>query len=171
MSVQNKVAIVTGASRGIGRAIALELSRRGAVVVAAARGANAQATADEITGAGGRAEAVAAEMTDAASLDALVAGTVARHGRIDILVSNAGIARDQLMLRMKRSDWDEVMATNLTAAFTLCQAALKPMIRQRSPSVRWWGRLVTPVRQTTPPQRRASSGSASRWQGKSRRAT
>ena len=136
MSMANKIAIVTGASRGIGRAIAIELSRRGAVVVAAARGTNAQATVDEITGAGGKAEAASAEMTDAASLDALVAGTIARHGRIDILVSNAGIARDQLMLRMKRSDWDEVLATNLTAAFTLCQATLRPMIRQRS------GRIV-----------------------------
>jgi 3-oxoacyl-[acyl-carrier protein] reductase len=75
-------------------------------------------------------------MTDAATLDALVTRTMERHGRIDILVSNAGITRDQLMLRMKRSDWDEVLATNLSAAFTLCQAVLKPMIRQRS------GRIV-----------------------------
>jgi 3-oxoacyl-[acyl-carrier protein] reductase len=136
MSVDNRIAIVTGASRGIGRAIALELARRGAVVVAAARGTNAQATVDEITSSGGKAEAVAAEMTDSASLEGLVAGVLARHGRIDILVSNAGIARDQLMLRMKRSDWDDVIATNLTAAFTLCQSVLKPMIRQRS------GRIV-----------------------------
>jgi 3-oxoacyl-[acyl-carrier protein] reductase len=65
-------------------------------------------------------------------VEALVKHTVDTHGSLDILVSNAGIARDQLMLRMKRADWDEVLATNLTAAFTLCQAALKPMIRQRS---------------------------------------
>jgi 3-oxoacyl-[acyl-carrier protein] reductase len=71
-------------------------------------------------------------MTDAASLTALVDGVISRHGRIDILVNNAGVTRDQLMLRMKRSDWDEVIATNLTAAFTLCQAALRPMLRQRS---------------------------------------
>jgi 3-oxoacyl-[acyl-carrier protein] reductase len=75
-------------------------------------------------------------MTDTASLEALVTGVMQRHGRIDVLVSNAGIARDQLMLRMKRPDWDEVIATNLTAAFTLCQAVLKPMIKQRS------GRIV-----------------------------
>lgn len=136
MSVEGRIALVTGASRGIGRAIALELARRGAVVVAAARGTNAQGTVDEILAAGGRAEVGSAEMTDAASLHALVAGTLERHARIDILVSNAGITRDQLMLRMKRSDWDEVIATNLTAAFTLCQAVLKPMIRQRS------GRIV-----------------------------
>jgi 3-oxoacyl-[acyl-carrier protein] reductase len=133
---EGKVAVVTGASRGIGRAIALQLARQGAVVVAAARAANAQATVDAIHEAGGRAEVASAEMTDAASLEALVSGTVARHGKIDILVSNAGITRDQLMLRMKRADWDDVIATNLTAAFTLCQAALKPMIRQRS------GRIV-----------------------------
>jgi 3-oxoacyl-[acyl-carrier protein] reductase len=135
-SFDGKVALVTGASRGIGRAIALELARRGATVVGAARERNASAVADDITAAGGKAEAATADMTDTASLEALVAGVVSRHGRIDILVSNAGITRDQLMLRMKRADWDDVLATNLTAAFTLCQAALKPMIKQRG------GRIV-----------------------------
>ncbi len=71
-------------------------------------------------------------MTDAAAVDGLIKSVVEKHGKLDILVSNAGITRDQLMLRMKRADWDEVIATNLTASFTLCQAALKPMIRQRS---------------------------------------
>src|SRR5687768_9480755 len=118
MGFENKIAIVTGASRGIGRAIALELTRRGAFVVAAARDTNAQAVVDEIHAAGGKAELATADMTDTASLEALINGTVARHGRIDILVSNAGITRDQLMLRMKRADWDDVIATNLTAAFT-----------------------------------------------------
>jgi 3-oxoacyl-[acyl-carrier protein] reductase len=131
-----KVAIVTGASRGIGRAIAMELARRGATIVAAARGSNAQAVVGEIQAAGGTAEVATVEMTDASSLEALVKGTVERHGKIDVLVSNAGITRDQLLLRMKRADWDEVLATNLTAAFVLCQAALKPMIKQRS------GRIV-----------------------------
>jgi 3-oxoacyl-[acyl-carrier protein] reductase len=135
-SFDGKVAIVTGASRGIGRAIALELARRGATIVAAARGTNAQPVVDEIVAAGGRAEVAAADMTDAASLDALIKTTLERHGTIDVLVSNAGITRDQLLLRMKRADWDDVLATNLTAAFTLCQSVLKPMIKQRG------GRIV-----------------------------
>ena len=95
-----KVAIVTGASRGIGRAIATMLAGRGAHVVAAARGENAATTVAEITAAGGRSEVGTIDVTDAASIDALISGTVQRHGRIDVLVNNAGIARDQLMLRM-----------------------------------------------------------------------
>ena len=97
-----------------------------------ARGTNADAAAAAITAAGGKAEAYAADVTDAAAVEQLIKDTVERHGKLDIVISNAGITRDQLMLRMKRADWDEVVATNLTAAFTLCQAALKPMIRQRS---------------------------------------
>lgn len=127
---------MTGASRGIGRAIAEKLAAGGAHVICVARGANADATAAAIVAAGGKAEAVGADVTDAAAVEGLIKGTIDKHGKLDILVSNAGITRDQLMLRMKRADWDEVIATNLTAAFTLCQAALKPMIRQRS------GRIV-----------------------------
>jgi 3-oxoacyl-[acyl-carrier protein] reductase len=101
-------------------------------VVCVARGANAAATAAAIAASGGKAEAVGADVTDAAAVDGLIKSVVEKHGKLDILVSNAGITRDQLMLRMKRSDWDDVVATNLTASFTLCQAALKPMIRARS---------------------------------------
>ncbi len=126
-----KVALVTGASRGIGRAIALQLSKQGATIVAAARGDNAAETVALITAAGGVAEAVSVDVTDAASLEKLPAAIVAKHGRLDILVSNAGIARDQLLMRMKRDDWDAVIATNLTATFTLTQAAMRPMLKQR----------------------------------------
>jgi 3-oxoacyl-[acyl-carrier protein] reductase len=126
-----KVALVTGASRGIGRAIAATLAKQGAVVVAAARGENAADTVAQIVAAGGRAEAVAVDVTDPAALEALPGSIVAKHGRLDIVVSNAGITRDQLLMRMKREDWDAVIATNLTAAFTLAQAAMRPMLKQR----------------------------------------
>ena len=127
-----KVAIVTGASRGIGRAIADRLAGGGATIVCVARGANADATAAAINASGGTAVAHGADVTDAAAVEALIKQTVDTHGRLDILVSNAGITRDQLVLRMKRDDWDQVIATNLTATFMLCQAALKPMIRARA---------------------------------------
>ena len=132
-----KVALVTGASRGIGRAIAVALAARGAHVVAAARGTNAEGTADAIRTSGGSATAVGTDVTDAASVEAMLTTALQHNGRLDILVNNAGIARDQLMLRMKRADWDDVLATNLTAAFTIVQAALKPMIRQRG------GRIIS----------------------------
>jgi 3-oxoacyl-[acyl-carrier protein] reductase len=131
MDLSGRVALVTGASRGIGRAIAQQLAARGALVVAAARGENARPVVDEITAIGGRAEGVTVDVSAAGSAEEAVSGVMARHGQLDILVNNAGIARDQLMLRMKRDDWDAVLATNLTAAFALTQAALKPMIRQR----------------------------------------
>jgi len=132
IDLSGRIALVTGASRGIGRAIAMRLAAQGAVVVAAARGENAAGTVQEITDAGGRAETASVDVSDATAIDAVVADTLARHGRIDVLVNNAGIARDQLMLRLKREDWDLVLATNLTAAFALTQAVLKPMIRQKS---------------------------------------
>ena len=135
-TLDGRVGLVTGASRGIGRAIALALGARGVEVVAAARGEHAQPVVDEIRAQGGRAEAISLDVTDAASVDAAIAAIQARTGRVDILVNNAGITRDQLVLRMKREDWDAVLATNLTGAFTCTQAVLKPMIRQRA------GRIV-----------------------------
>lgn len=132
VDLTSRVALVTGASRGIGRATAWALARQGATVVAAARGDNARPVADEIAAAGLKAEALTLDVTHDQSVAAAISGVLERHGRIDILVSNAGITRDQLLLRMKREDWDAVLATNLTATFTICQAALRPMLKQRA---------------------------------------
>ncbi|HTK28336.1 MAG TPA: 3-oxoacyl-[acyl-carrier-protein] reductase [Vicinamibacterales bacterium] len=127
----HRVALVTGASRGIGRAIARRLASQGATVVAAARADHADETVAGIVAAGGRAEALTLDVTDLADVARVPGGIVERHGRLDIIVSNAGITRDQLLMRMKREDWDAVLATNLTATFALTQAAMRPMLRQQ----------------------------------------
>ena len=131
-SLANKVALVTGASRGIGKAIATRLAEQGAVVVCAARADNAKATADAIVASGGRAHAISLDVTDGEAVSTAPGDIVDQYGRLDIVVSNAGITRDQLLMRMKREDWDAVLATNLTATFMLAQAAIRPMLKQRS---------------------------------------
>jgi len=131
--LSEKVAIVTGASRGIGRCIALALAAQGAKVVASARNAEAlDNLVEEIKGQGGEATAVVGDVavdTDAAGL---IDQAVARYGQVDILVNNAGITRDGLLLRMKNEDWDAVLDTNLKGAFLCIRAAAKIMSKQRS---------------------------------------
>ena len=130
------------------------LAAQGATVVAAARGDNAAGTVAEITAAGGKAEVASVDVSDAAAVDALVAGALERHGRIDILVNNAGITRDQLMLRMKRDDWDAVIATNLTGGVPADAGRAqaddsRSAAGASSASARWSGRAATPARRTT----------------------
>jgi 3-oxoacyl-[acyl-carrier protein] reductase len=134
--LDGKVALVTGASRGIGRAIAARLAEQGALVVAAARGDHAAGSAEALAAKGLRAEAMTLDVTDSAAVEKAPGEIVRRHGRLDVVVSNAGITRDQLLLRMKREEWDAILATNLTASFLLAQAAMRPMLKQRS------GRLI-----------------------------
>lgn len=136
LDLSGRVALVTGASRGIGRSVAETLAGAGALVVGAARGEHAAETVEAIRARGQRAEAVAMDVTDAASVQGVVEDVVKRHGRIDVLVNNAGITRDQLLMRMKRDDWDAVLATNLTGTFACTQAVLRPMLKQRG------GRIV-----------------------------
>ena len=134
--LSERVAVVTGASRGIGKAIAERLAADGATVVACARADHAQPVADAIVSVGGTASARTVDVTDVASVAGLMKATLRDFERIDILVNNAGIVRDQLLLRMKSDDWDAVVATNLTAAFSCTKAALRTMIQQR------WGRVI-----------------------------
>jgi 3-oxoacyl-[acyl-carrier protein] reductase len=136
-SLAGRVALVTGASQGIGRACALALAAAGASVALAARNAEKLAeVAAEIAAAGGIAQPFALDMADEESIKASVQAVVAHFGKLEILVNNAGITRDILTLRMKRKDWDDVLQTNLTGAFLMTQAAMSPMLKAR------WGRII-----------------------------
>jgi 3-oxoacyl-[acyl-carrier protein] reductase len=128
-----KVALVTGASQGIGRAVALRLAQDGAAVALAARNEEKlKAVAAEIASAGGSAEVFVLDMASEESIKATAKAVLAHFGKLDVLVNNAGITRDNLLLRMKRADWDDVLQTNLTGAFLLTQAVMGSMIRARS---------------------------------------
>ena len=134
MRLENQIAVVTGAGRGIGHAIAVRLAHEGARVASVSRSeGNAQRTADEINGI--RAEAArayAVDVSDHAAVQQVGARILEDFGRVDILVNNAGVTRDGLSMRMSTEDWDTVLNTNLKGAFNFVQAIQRPMIKQRS---------------------------------------
>jgi len=135
--LSGRIALVTGASQGIGRACALELARNGATVALAARSLDKlESVAAEIAAAGGSAKAFALDVASEDSIKACAKAVIAEFGAVHILVNNAGITKDGLMLRMKRQDWDDVLTTNLTGAFLLTQAIASPMLKAR------WGRII-----------------------------
>jgi 3-oxoacyl-[acyl-carrier protein] reductase len=137
MRFEGKIALVTGASRGIGEAVARRLAGEGATVIAAARSADAlEKVVSSITSSGGKATVLALDMADASSIESGVKAALAAHGQIDVLVNNAGVTEDNLILRMSRDAWDRVLATNLTGVFLLTQAVVKSMVRKR------YGRIV-----------------------------
>jgi len=137
MKLEGRVALVTGASQGIGHACALALAREGASVAVAARN---REKLDELVGAitasGGKAAAFVMDVADEEQVKSAIKAAIAQFGKIDILVNNAGITRDTLVMRMKRADWDAVLNTNLTSAYLCTQQAIGSMLKQR------WGRIV-----------------------------
>ena len=138
MSLENEIALVTGASRGIGQAIALELAALGATVIGTATSEKgAQAISDYITEAGGKGAGLVLDVTSQESIDATVKKITDEYGAPSILVNNAGITRDNLLMRMKDEEWDAIMQTNLTSLFKVSRACMRPMMKARK------GRIIS----------------------------
>ena len=137
MTPSGRIALVTGASQGIGQACALRLAQSGATLALAARSQDKlQQLVSQIESGGGKAAAFPLDVGDEEQIKSVFKAVVAQFGKIDILVNNAGITRDQLVMRMKRADWDSVLNTNLTSAYLCTQQAISSMLKQR------WGRIV-----------------------------
>lgn len=134
MLFDGKVAIVTGASRGIGRAVAVALAREGSAVVInyAANEAAARETLAAVEAAGSRGVIVQADVADGAGCEKLVKSALDNFGKIDILVNNAGITRDNIVVRMKHDEWQDVIDTNLTGAFNCIKAVMRPLLKAKS---------------------------------------
>lgn len=138
LSLDNEVALVTGASRGIGKAIAQELGRRGATVVGTATTDNgAQSISRYLDEAGCKGQGMVLDVSQAASIDDMLKSVVEQYGAVSILVNNAGITRDNLLMRMKDDEWNDIITTNLTSVFRLSRACLKGMTKARK------GRIIT----------------------------
>lgn len=137
MSLEGRVALVTGAGRGIGKQIAIRLAQAGAEVILTSRTAEgAEAAAAQIEKSGGKVRGVALDVSNPDDVDSVIKTLLSDYGTIPLLVNNAGITRDNLLLRMKRKDWDVVLSTNLTGVYSLCRALLPAMLRKR------FGRIV-----------------------------
>ena len=135
--LEGRVALVTGASQGIGRACALCLAGQGAKVALAARNNDKlQQVEAEIAAAGGEAASFTMDVAQEEQIKSATKAALERFGKIDILVNNAGSTRDQLVMRMKRADWDSVLDTNLTGPYLCIQAVIGSMLKQR------WGRII-----------------------------
>ncbi|HEY7099676.1 MAG TPA: 3-oxoacyl-[acyl-carrier-protein] reductase [Terriglobales bacterium] len=137
MSLAGRVAVVTGASQGIGRACALKLAQAGATLALAARSQDKlNELASHLSSAGAQAAVFPLDVGDEEQIKSSFKAIVTQFGKVDILVNNAGVTRDQLLMRMKRADWDAVINTNLTSAYLCTQQAMSSMLKQR------WGRII-----------------------------